>query len=132
MKIDRHNLSKETLGRLLDEIHDRWFDLRTLPRGVSGEVYGEWLLPFAEGKRTRCCKWLFGGWEIVRPPQEPYDHVLSVTGVYNVSYRHTETVRFCTINELQVDPEKLIVTITAEPDVTMTLEVDRDFTISVE
>ena len=132
MKIDRHNLSEETLGKLLDEIGDRWFELRALPRGVSGEVYGEWRLPFGEGKRVRCCKWLFGGWEIFRPPDKPYDHVLLVTGVTNVSYRHTETVKFLTINGLRVDPEKLIVMIIAEPELTMTLEVDKDFTISVE
>ena len=49
MEIDRHNLSEETLGKLLDEIRGRWFDVRSLPRGVSGEVYGEWRLPFGEG-----------------------------------------------------------------------------------
>ena len=38
MKIDRHNLSEETLGKLLDEIRDRWFDLRF--KGLKDEGFG--------------------------------------------------------------------------------------------
>lgn len=132
MKIDRHNLSKETLGRLLDEIHDRWFDLDVVVESGFEEASGEWRLHFKEGKRARCCKWLFGGWEIEKAPDGPFVRTLKITGVRAFGFRDTARIGFYQISHLKVKPEKHRITLKAEPALRITLEVDRDFTISVE
>ncbi|KPK48587.1 MAG: hypothetical protein AMK72_06555 [Planctomycetes bacterium SM23_25] len=109
MQLTRDNL--QLLPQLLDEIHDRYFDLQ---RVQYDREAGQWRLPFGDSK--------YG----------PYEHAVVVRGVREYHLQDTERIRFYCINELKFSLETESVILTCDVPIGIRLDVQPDFVVSLE
>jgi len=107
MKLNRS--SRELLPNLLDEIHDRYFDL---DRIIYDKATSEWNLFFGESRKG------------------PFDHLLKITGVTEYVCHDTEKIGIYDINELIIDLDKLLITLDCNVPLDIRLSVNPNFEIS--
>lgn len=110
--------SREDLTSLLDEVHDRWFDVPSVRFDHDGRVMS-------------MDYWDYAGRRAPRDPQSGQvmtpDSVLAVHGVRGCIVEDPEGIRSYPLNDISYHNGELIVT--AEPNVRIALAVDDLFTI---
>ena len=106
MQLTRDNL--QLLPLLLDEIHDRYFDLEKVEYDKSRS---QWKVVFGDSKRG------------------PYERALVITGVEDYYLRDTERIRFYSINELQVNLQTCTLTLACNVPIIIQLRVRSDFAV---
>jgi hypothetical protein len=98
-----------SIGALLDEIHDRYFDISKMAYDAATQV---WAVPFGERQRG------------------PYDKRLVVTSVRACHVRDTERIRFYGMNRMLFDDASCILRLDCDIlDVRLT--VGSDFAVRV-
>jgi len=108
MRLNRDNLHE--LPKLLDEVHDRFFDIETISYDGQQE---KWSLKFGEDR------------------QGPYTKTFCVLGVRDYHIEDTERIRIYDINTVEIDVESQTVRLVWNVPLALDLNVSRDFEIIV-
>ena len=109
MIITRHNL--EDIGMLLDEVHDRFFDIDKIEfKKNKSEIK----LHLSENIKG------------------PFDRILTIKGVKNFTYDDTEKIGIYDINKIVIDQKNLCITIISGFPLRIIFFVDEQFEISIE
>ncbi|MBW7991872.1 MAG: hypothetical protein FVQ84_17890 [Planctomycetes bacterium] len=111
MKLNINRLNLNLLSDLMDEIHDRYFNLSQV---VFDREMLEWKLNFGNSKK------------------EPFDNLLRIKGVHEYTYCKDQGIERYMINKLEINIDKQSIIIESCQYLTLNLSINPDFEIYVE